>query len=238
MTFISLSGGITLLVISFLLILPFIPAVMEWRYPQDADALEPEVDEVLAEAFAGIPHGQKVLPVGTVFRTIQADCIRCGACSLPHPGFPLLTTLLTWTPDSARWFPEQRFWRCRGDITVPPGVRVNGDLIADGNVILGDGSVIYGAVKSGGHLEIHAQARIEGGGIAEDISLHHASAVSGCLVARRRVRLGTLSQVGTPSCPGSVVATDITLYPGACVYGAVHAHHRARIVEMDKEHSQ
>ncbi|EIY5515275.1 polymer-forming cytoskeletal protein [Salmonella enterica] len=238
MTFISLSGGITLLVISFLLILPFIPAVMEWRYPQDADALKPAVGEARAEEYPQEAHGQKVLPVGTVFRTIQADCIHCGECSIPHPGFPLLTTLLTRAPASAIWYPGQRFWRSQGDIDIPPGVRVNGDLIADGNVILGAGSVIHGAVKSGGHLEIHDQARIEGGGIAEDISLHHASAVSGCLVARRRVRLGTLSQVGTPSCPGSVVATDITLYPGACVYGAVHAHHRARIVEMDKEHSQ
>ncbi|EDY3378016.1 polymer-forming cytoskeletal protein [Salmonella enterica] len=238
MTFISLPGGITLLVISFLLILPFIPAVMEWRYPQDAGALEPVPDETRAEEFAGIPLARKVLAVGTVFSRIQADCIRCGEGNFPHPGFPLLTTLLPWAPVSARWYPGQRFWRSQGNITVPPGIRVNGDLIADGNVILGAGSVINGSVKSGGHLQIHDLARIEGGGIAEDISLHHAAAVSGCLVARRRVRLGTLSQVGAPSCPGSVVATDITLYPGACVYGAVHAHHRARIVEMDKEHSQ
>ncbi|EAW2451657.1 hypothetical protein AHU44_23355 [Salmonella enterica subsp. diarizonae] len=238
MAFISLSGGITLFVIGFLLVLPFIPAVMEWRYPQDAGALEPAPDEARAEEFAGIPHGQKVLAVGTVFSSIQADCIRCGEYRLPHPGFPLLTTLLPWEPVSARWYPGQRFWRSQGDIFVPPGVRVSGDLIADGNIILGAGSVICGSVKSGGQLEIHDLARIEGGGIAEDIRVHHAAAVSGCLVARRRIRLGTLSQVGTPSCPGSVVATDITLYPGACVYGAVHAHHRARIVEMDKEHSQ
>ncbi|ELC8790616.1 hypothetical protein RJV04_005052 [Salmonella enterica] len=231
MAFISLSGGVTLFVIGFLLILPFIPALMEWRYPQDADAL----DEVRVKEYSRELQGQKLLDVGTVFSSIQADCIRCGGCNIPHPGFPLLTTLRPWSPVSARWYPGQCFWRGKGDISVPPGVRVNGDLIADGNIILGAGSVISGSVKSGGHLEMHDLARIEGGGIAENISLHHASAVSGCLVARSRVKLGTLSQVGTPSFPGSVVATDITLYPGACVYGAVHAHNQARVVEVDKD---
>ncbi|EJS8541478.1 hypothetical protein NWH84_004872, partial [Salmonella enterica] len=86
MAFISLSGGITLLVISFLLILPFIPAVMEWRYPQDAGALKPAVDETRAEESPREAHGQKVLAAGTVFSSIQADCIRCGEGNFPHPG--------------------------------------------------------------------------------------------------------------------------------------------------------
>lgn len=227
-------NGITLIAMGILMILPFIPAFVEWRFPRDARALE--LDH--SEAHTAIFSGQKILDIGMVFHSIQAECIRCGACNIPHPGFPVLTTLPSFTPDSARWYPGQHFWRSQGDIIIPPRVMVSGDLIADGNIILGAKSVINGSVKSGGYLDVHNQARIKGNGIAKDITLHYAAAVSGVLVARCRIHLKTHSQVGAPTCPTSIVATDIMLNPGACVYGAIHAHHQAWIVEMDEEYSQ
>ncbi|ECP1951346.1 hypothetical protein ACE6ZO_004097 [Salmonella enterica] len=219
---------------SILLVLPFIPAFVEWRFPQDSGVLELCHSETHTAVFSG----QKILDIGMVFHSIQAECIRCGMCNITHPGFPLSTTLPSFTPDSARWYSGQHFWRSQGDIVIPPEVMVSGDLIADGNIILGARSVINGSVKSGGCLDVHNQARIEGGGIAEDITLHYAAAVSGVLVARRTIRLKTHSQVGSPTCSASVVATDIMLNPGACVYGAIHAHHQAWVVEMDEEYNQ
>lgn len=229
-----ISIGITLLTMSILLILPLIPAFLEWRFPQDAGALELGHSEAHTTVFSG----QKILDIGMVFQSIQAECIRCGMCNIPHPGFPLLTTLPSFTPDSAVWYPGQHFWRSQGDIVIPPEVMVSGDLIANGNIIVGARSVINGSVKSGGYLDVHNQARIEGGGIAEEITLHYAAAVSGVLVASRTIRLKTHSQIGAPTCPASIVATDIILNPGVCVYGAIHAHHQAWIVEMDEEYSQ
>lgn len=173
---------------------------------------------------------------GALFKHLTASCIRIAGYSGSYPSRSEKYSLEQYAPEEAQWYPEQRYWYSKKDIIIPPGVCVDGDMVSEGNIILGESSVISGAVKAGCDIELRAQARVKGCCTANNIRLFYAAGISGCVVASQRIHMMELSWAGDLESPVSVVANEVLLLPGVRIYGGINAHKHVKVSDADEEY--
>nr|WP_240726633.1 hypothetical protein [Escherichia coli] len=173
---------------------------------------------------------------GALFRHLTASCIRIAGYSGNYPSRSEKYAPEQYTPEEARWYPEQRYWYSKKDIIIPPGVCVDGDMVSERNIILGEASVISGAVKAGRDIELRAQAKVKGCCMASNIRLFYAAGISGCVIAGQRIQMMELSWAGDIMSPVSVVADEVLLLPGVRIYGEIYAHKHVRVSDADEEY--
>lgn len=241
----------TLFLIFSFMFLPFFPALMELYYPRDSEALcldentrlsppdtvsEEEKNEgESCEMFLQVDDECVVFP-GALFKHLAASCIRIAGYSGNYPSLSEKYVLEKYAPEEAQWYPEQRYWHSKKDIVIPPEVCVDGDMISEGNIILGESSVISGAVKAVRDIELRAQARVKGCCTSKNIRLFYAAGISGCAVASQRIHMMELSWVGDIKSPVSVVANEVLLWPGVRIYGEINAHKHVKVSDSDEEY--
>lgn len=232
-----------------LLLLPFIPALVELYFPSDSEKLHLDIihDKYNTQTnkalngevnpdFVLQTDNEYILTPGASFKYLTASCIRVAGYWGNYPSFSEKYSLEQYAPEEAQWYPEQRYWYSKKDIIIPPGVCVDGDMISEGNIILGESSVISGEVKAGRDIELRAQARVKGCCTANNIRLFYAAGVSGCAVASQRIHMMELSWAGEIESPVSVVANEVLLLPGVRVYGGINAHRHVKVSDADEEY--
>ncbi|ENJ7143923.1 polymer-forming cytoskeletal protein [Escherichia coli] len=235
---------IALVLIFAFIFLPFFPALQELYSPRDSEALCLDENKRLSrsgnesegrEMFLQ-KDGECVVFPGALFKHLTASCIRIAGYSGNYPSPSEKYSLEQYTLEEAQWYSEQRYWYSKKDIIIPPGVYVDGDMISEGNVILGESSVISGAVKAGRDMELRAQARVKGCCTANNIRLFYAAGISGCAVASQRIHMMELSWAGDLESPVSVVANEVLLMPGVRIYGGINAHKHVKVSDADEEY--
>lgn len=242
---------IVLVLIVAFMFLPFLPALLELYSPQDSEALrldenkrfspsDTESEEEKNEGEGGDIFLQAddecVVFPGAFFKHLTASCIRIAGYSGSYPTLSEKYSLGQYVPEEAQWHPEQRYWYSKKDIIIPPGVYVDGDMISEKNIILGEASVISGAVKAGCDIELRAQARVKGCCTANNIRLFYAAGVYGCAVASQRIHMMELSWAGDLESPVSVVANEVLLLPGVRIYGGINAYKHVKVSDADEEY--
>ncbi|ENH2643544.1 hypothetical protein ABVY98_003794 [Escherichia coli] len=236
--------------ISVFMLLPFLPALLELYFPRDPEAICLDEKKCLlpgvisenkkdrgeyCEMFLQIDDECVVFPCA-LFKHLTASCIRIAGYRGNASSHSEKYVPEQYAPEEAQWYPEQRYWYSKKDIVIPPGVCVDGDMVSEGNIILGESSVISGAVKAGCDIELRAQARVKGCCTANNIRLFYAAGISGCVVASQRIHMMELSWAGDQESPVSVVANEVLLLPGVRIYGGINAHKHVKVSDADEEY--
>ncbi|HAO0315479.1 TPA: hypothetical protein IGZ71_004730 [Escherichia coli] len=242
---------IVLVLIFVFMSLPFIPALLELYFPRDSEALCLDEDKWLSQPDTESEeeknegedskmflqeYNECVVFPGALFKHLTASCIRIAGYSGGYPSLSEKYSLEQYAPEEAQWYPEQRYWYSKKDIIIPPGVCIDGDMISEGNIILGESSVISGAVKAGCDIELRTQARVKGCCTANNIRLFYAAGISGCAVASQRIHMMEQSWAGDLESPVSVVANEVLLLPGVRIYGGINAHKHVKVSDADEEY--
>ena len=103
------------------------------------------------------------------------------------------------------------------DVRLPAHTVVQGNLIVEGALVLGEGCVLRGSVKAH-RVELERHALLHGAVFARDVVLAHASCIDGVVSAGGLLRL-TGARIGVAGHPVSACARDVSIINHACVHG-------------------
>lgn len=131
---------------------------------------------------------------------------------------------MQWRRDTARWTSD-------GDVELPGGSVLEGDLIVRGSITVGPSCTIHGSIKSYLDIVIGAGSVIEGSCFAHGkIALGRGGRVFGQLSSITAIACEDGCMVGRPGRPASTIAPDITII-GACrFHGSLWARNTGRIL--------
>ncbi|CAM2178884.1 Polymer-forming cytoskeletal [Burkholderia latens] len=104
------------------------------------------------------------------------------------------------------------------DVRLPAHTAVQGNLVVDGTLVLGDGCVLHGSVKAH-RVELERHAFLHGGVFArDDVLLASGSCIDGVVSAGGLLRV-TGARIGVAGHPVSACARDVSVIGHACVHG-------------------
>lgn len=175
----------------------------------------------------GTATATETLSIGpdTTFERISGWLVRAGcpgaARSRPQPRRSQATCLFD-APSHVRNGFGRLF--ADGDLDIPDGVRVEGDLVATGSVRIGAGAVVLGSVKGRESVEIGEGAFIQGAVFSEqDVMVGAGAHIGGATVAEGHLSLGAEAEVGTAARPTTASGRSVELALGSGVHGTVWA---------------
>lgn len=146
--------------------------------------------------FGGAPSAR---PAGTPAAPRRAISLTRHFASLPH-----------------RFLHGRYLLNC--DVRLPAHTVVQGNLIVDGTLVLGEGCVLRGSVKAH-RVELERHALLHGAVFArDDVLLANASCIDGVVSAGGLLRL-TGARIGVAGHPVSACARDVSVIGHACVHG-------------------
>jgi hypothetical protein len=115
-------------------------------------------------------------------------------------------------------------WVVDGDLHLPAGTEVDGDLIVRGDARLASGCRIRGSLKVHGRLRLGEACVIDGACVVVGaVDVGAAASVAGPLVGEGRVLIGRDATIGRVDSHTSVNGRVIALKPGATVHGSIWA---------------
>ena len=193
-------GFLTLLfiVLAAFLIIPFVPALIEYRRRKD--------------------KGPRTFSETTVIDEVAniEDSAKEGA--MPRDDLAFL--------DKSQIKPVGDLLHIVGDVTIPEKTDVNGPLIIEGNLVLSrsskingsikvlkdvtlkDKSIIMGHVVAKGNVSVGPSARIEGIVDTEGDIILHENAFVGGASADKSIRIASGATVGKKLSAGELITTD------------------------------
>jgi cytoskeletal protein CcmA (bactofilin family) len=161
-----------------------------------------------------------ILSPGVTFQRIEADTVLVAGGDPPPPPPPRQRQ--AWTPRGGVQLGEG-YWRVLGDVEIPPGVLLEGSLVATGSVLVGENALVRGAIKAQELLVVCRGAEVEGALSAwQGIGIEAGARVAGPVIAEEDITIEAAT-VGFPGVRTTVVGHAVTLAPGATLHGAVMA---------------
>lgn len=114
--------------------------------------------------------------------------------------------------------------RVEGDLSVPAGAVLTGNLVITGHFTLGPGAHLIGSVKVHRSAHLEAGAVVDGAVISRsEVAAGFRVTIGGPLVAEESVHLGPGTVVGQSHLPTSISAPRIVLEAGVQVHGLITA---------------
>lgn len=163
------------------------------------------------------------------FTRIEAPLIEFG----PHVAMPARPSgqLPEFIPPRALRDANGKRWLVRGDLTIPAGHRVNGDLVVSGRLLVLENSELSGSVRAEKSVRLSRGARIDGAVISpSDIRLAEDCRVGGPLLAGTRLQLAEGCVVGSRSHPTSITAAKLRVATGCVAFGSVSTRHGGQVL--------
>jgi predicted acyltransferase (DUF342 family) len=187
--------------------------VLRWLHAEDSTYLERN-----CSLFGRLSAGHAVyLWPGCSFERVHAPRI---ATVWGDSGFPLARTPAA-TPGSRLDRPLRR-WRIAGDFNLRPGEELQGNLVANNVVRLGDGCRVLGSIKSHGDTLVGAECEIDGSLVSTTrVRIAGDCFVRGPVLAEEEVVIGPGAQIGTPEMLTTVSAPRIRIAPGSLIHGTL-----------------
>jgi predicted acyltransferase (DUF342 family) len=117
--------------------------------------------------------------------------------------------------------------RIRGDLSIPEGSVVSGDLVVGGDLQVGKDARIQGSVKVHGTAKLRAGVLVTGSLIVlQNCVLGPGCRIRGPLLVEQQLRVGGRCQIGDAVAPSTVRARRIDLSAGCTVHGLLWATER------------
>lgn len=143
-----------------------------------------------------------------------------GPASPPTP--PVRTTPFSLPMHRSRQIGDHL--RVEGDLVIPAGESLEGNLVVAGAVTLGVGARVVGDLKAHGTVTLEAAAEVTGAVITRTKVVAGANAaMGGPVVAEVSVELGTGSRVGEKARPTSIATPQVVMDTGVRVCGLITA---------------
>jgi hypothetical protein len=115
-------------------------------------------------------------------------------------------------------------WLVDGDLSLPAGAEIEGDLIVHGNAAFAADCLIRGSLKVHGRLDLGDGCVIDGACVVVGPAQTGAQVrMAGPLVGEGLVRIGADSTIGRIDAETSVNGRLISLAPGVTVHGSIWA---------------
>lgn len=137
-----------------------------------------------------------------------------------------------WQPDRGEALDDAGLtWRCPGNTTVPPRVRVAVALIVEGDLHISQGAWMQSAVKVKGCTTVDAGVRMDAAMVSVGIlSVGAACQLAGPVLCESGLSLGRAVVVGRENALSTVSAPQISLADAVTVHGSVWAREAGRVV--------
>jgi cytoskeletal protein CcmA (bactofilin family) len=114
------------------------------------------------------------------------------------------------------------YLRVDGSLDIPPRSFVVEHLVVRGDVRIGVGSRLEGAVKAHGSVLLSEGVAVVGAVVArQDVHADRGATIAGAVIAEGEVTLARGTSVGSPELPATVSAQRVRLAPTSAVYGAI-----------------
>ncbi|TBR06843.1 MAG: hypothetical protein EPO46_11740 [Lysobacter sp.] len=125
---------------------------------------------------------------------------------------------------------RQGRWCARGDVRIPAGVRVSGNVIVEGSLEIGEGCEIIGSLKAYRHLSIGRSVRVHGSVFAGGrIDIGSSAMIDGIVSSELRVHVDAGVHIGREGREASVLAPEIRLGAANRIHGSVWAGREGRV---------
>ena len=122
-------------------------------------------------------------------------------------------------------------WLVNGDINIPELHFFEGNLIATGNIIIGNDSTIKGSIKSNKMLTLGRNTQVTGAVVsAGDIRIAAGCNITGPIIAEGNITIESGSSIGLENSPTTISAQIITIISGVTVYGTIWAEESAKLI--------
>jgi hypothetical protein len=111
----------------------------------------------------------------------------------------------------------------RGDLALPAGANVDGDVVVRGDLAVGAGAVIAGSVRAGGGVRLDTGTEVRGSVFADGpVMLGRGVAIAGHVFSQDTVAVAADVQIGRPGAVKSLVGNrGVTLAERVVVHGHV-----------------
>jgi len=117
-------------------------------------------------------------------------------------------------------------WLIRGAVRLPPGRRLETDLVATGDVRVSKDVQVVGSVKSHRDVYLGMGVEVHGSVVARrNVYMSEGCLVHGPVLAENTVFVGAGCRIGSPSTPTTVGAKRIHVSEGVVAHGTIWAHH-------------
>lgn len=139
------------------------------------------------------------------------------------PSVPSSVTPLTpFSPPGATALGDG-YLRVDGSLVVPPRSEVGAHLVVRGDLHVGEGSRLAGAVKAHGSVTLDRDVTVTGAVVARrHIHVGAGTQLAGAVIAEESVVLGARVRVGRPGHPATVSAPRVRLAAHVAVHGAIN----------------
>ena len=118
-----------------------------------------------------------------------------------------------------------------GDLEIPDGQELHGNLVVRGKLRVGNGTRIHGSVKSEKELVLGSNVQIEGSLMSgTSIQIGSGCRVHGPVIAEHSMQVQSGAHCGNSHSPTTVSAPEIELESGVIVWGTLWAREQGRVV--------
>lgn len=166
------------------------------------------------------------------FDRLGAPAVLTGPGAAPAPMPPVPERMLPFEPPEKRARLMGDVLRIEGDVTVPAGTLVTGNLVVGGRLRLGPAARVRGNVKAHGQVELATAAVVEGSLVSrEAIEIGGQCWVGGPVISEAALQLGAGAHVGSPDRPSTVSGRTVTMADGSVVCGQIVASEGGQTLE-------
>lgn len=156
---------------------------------------------------------------GVYFERIGAPVIVVGD-QVPAGPSPIRTVLPRCELPAERTRALGALRRVEGDLVIPAGTEVDGDLVVAGALTIGAGARVRGSVKAHTAVATGAGAVVEGSLVSRtDVTLGDLAWVRGPVIAEGALSLGRGATIGTATAQITASAREVQLADGSMVCG-------------------
>jgi UDP-3-O-[3-hydroxymyristoyl] glucosamine N-acyltransferase len=128
-----------------------------------------------------------------------------------------------------------------GNLDLPARSLFEEDLVATGQVRIGEGSMLLKSVKSGKDLTLEDGVVVQGAvASGRALFMGRGCRIGGPLLAERRAKIGAGCMIGSEESPTTFSAEEVEMGTGSVVHGTVWAHGCGQVrgaAESRKVHS-
>ncbi len=137
-----------------------------------------------------------------------------------------------WQPDRGEALDDAgQTWRCPGNVTVPPQVRVAVALIVEGDLHISQGALMQSPVKVKGRTTVDAGVRMDASLVSVGtLAVGAACRLAGPVICESALSLGRAVVVGSEQALSTVSAPQISLSDAVTVHGSLWAREAGRVV--------
>ncbi|HSR64085.1 MAG TPA: hypothetical protein VLM17_00555 [Xanthomonadaceae bacterium] len=167
---------------------------------------------------------------GCQFERLSAPELRFGGGAAAQDPTPASTR--GWVADRRARVVRESLDRllCNGDVSIPPGSLVDGQLIVRGRLTLGAGCHVRGGIKVHGPVALGDDVVVSGAVFASgDATFGMRCSVDGPVSSAGVVRLGAGCRIGRMEHPTSLVAPVVSVAPGCTCHGSIWARTNGRV---------